>query len=160
MHWQLQTMTVLAVGLSTVARGSAAGQVYEGWVLVSSSTAYDYLVPDVAPTALAADAPGERVVRVTMSRMLVRKVDQERHRLIEERKRLGARTAGYEEYASMTELIDVDCASDRYSVRERTDFDSKGTILDRQSFDRTWTSAAPATPMAKIVRWTCSTVRG
>jgi hypothetical protein len=148
-------MAAILVGLSTAAPGSAAGQIYEGWVLLTSSAAYDYLVPDALPTTLSSDAPDERILRVTMSRMLVRRVDRERQGLIVERQRIGARTTGYDEYASMTELIDVECTAGRFSVRERTDFDRNGTILDRQSFDRTWTEAERDTPMATVIRHVC-----
>ena len=159
MRWQSQTITATVIALGIAARGPVAGQIYEGWVLVQSNAAYDYLLADVPPTALSSDFPGESMIRVTISRMLVRQVDRERLRLIAERRRLGARTAGYEEYASMTELIDVECSAGQYSVREHTDFDRNGTILDRQSFDRSWTAVERNTPMAGIIRHACGRMK-
>lgn len=58
-----------------------------------------------------------RILRATMNRMLVRRVDREWQGLIGERQRTGGRTTGHDEYASMTELIDAAMMSAQFAFR-------------------------------------------
>ncbi len=156
---QLQRMMVVAAaGVSMVMPGSCHAQALEGWRPIYSTADFDYMALRDSAEELIHPQDSLPVLRITMSRMLARNWTAARAELISARRSVGASVAGYESYASSTEILDIQCADRSVSLRESVDFDDQGTILRQSTYTPEWVDAAAlpdSLPKLALVHWAC-----
>lgn len=155
-HWFGCAAVAVAAACLVMTGRPAHAQILDDWIMLHSGPSFDYLVTERGLGAL--DSAGV-LRRVTVSRMLVRYPDEMRTRIVAQRQRVGAPTAGYGSYISSTFILNVDCDSLAVALVETTDFDSDGQPLWRHRVDPVWGRSLEGWDDRvgeRLIDWTCT----
>lgn len=152
-----------ALGLCVVSVAAipcpAAGQELTGWLTVHTDEAFDHLVDTESLVHEVTD--GDLVVRMFVTRMLVRRVEPVRATLLAAARASTPDPDGYAGYAATTRVVEVRCDQGRLRFGETTDFDREGAVLRRWTPPPRWTGlseVADADAMEAVLRWACEPV--
>lgn len=146
---------VCALSLAAMGTVPAGAQLLDGWSLLHSDSAFDYLATE---RDLVRSGPG--VFRVVTSRMLVRFIDGTREDLAMARLRSGRDSTGYHRFVSGTYLVDVSCDRRRVATVETVDFHEDGLVLSRRADPAPgWAPSVEDWPQRasdRLIVWACA----